>query len=73
MSFCDKLLEKCSEFATATETAIGKMHVLTGNLKKRFTTVSADAEEQKRIKKGGSEKMQQRVPKIHKKTSCLSH
>ena len=51
MSFCDKLLEKCSEFATATETAIGKIHVLTGNLKKRFITASADTEEEKRIKK----------------------
>ena len=51
MSFCDKLLEKCSEFATATETATGKIHVLTGNLKKHFTTASADAEEEKQIKK----------------------
>ena len=51
MSFFDKLLEKCSEFTTATETAIGKIHLLTGNLKKRFTTASADVEEEKRIKK----------------------
>ena len=51
MSFCDKLLERCSKFTTATETAIGKIHVLTGNLKKRLTTSSADAEEEKRIKK----------------------
>ena len=51
MSFYDKLLEKCSEIATATETAIGKIHVLTGNLKKRFTTASADADEEKQIKK----------------------
>ena len=51
MNFCDKLLEECSEFAAVTETAIGKIHVLTGNLKKYFTTASADAEEEKRIKK----------------------
>ena len=51
MSFCDKLLEKCSEFATATETAIGKIHVLTGNRKKPFSTASTDVEEEKRIKK----------------------
>ena len=63
MSFCDKLLEKCSEFATATETAIGKMHVLTGNLKKRFTTVSADAEEQKRIEARKCNKECQRYTK----------
>ena len=51
MSFCDELLEKCPEIATATETAIGKIHVLTGNLKKRFTTASAGADEEKQIKK----------------------
>ena len=51
MSFYDKLLEKCSEFATATETAIRKIHLLTGNLKKSFTTALADAEEEKRIMK----------------------
>ena len=53
MSFYNKLLEKCSEFSTATETAIGKIHVMIGNLKKRFTytTASADPEKENPIKK----------------------
>ena len=51
MNFYPKLLEKCSEFTTTTETAIEKIHVLAGNLKKCFSTALADAEEEKQVKK----------------------
>ena len=73
MSFCDKLLEKCSEFATATKTAIRKIHVPTGNLKKLFTTASTDAEEEKRINKRKRENATKNAKDKQKKISCLSH
>ena len=66
MNLYDKLLEKSSDLATTTETAIGKIHVLTGNVKERFTAASADAEEVKQKKKRKRENAK-RVPKINKK------
>ena len=51
MKFYDAQLETYSKMENATELAIGKINSIKLDLKRKFTTSSADMEEDKRIKK----------------------